>query len=258
VSVGNKWDDEENDVLDSWEAAEDSDEERAKEEKAKVAAAAAAAAKKSKTQRIADHQAASAAKKAAAEAERLASENETPDARRRRVQQEEIENDLKHAVDLFSGTTIEDRADHGSTSPAPITDAKRKAILVVDPADASKSIDLGTLPLFNPTTKKQFQDLQDILAPLLAAHAKKPHYPHFVQEMTRLLIKDMSSEQIRKVASTCTTLTNEKLREEKAAEKGGKKTKAQKTKTVLVGAGGKANEELDTKTYDEFEEGDFM
>jgi len=64
----------------------------------------------------------------------------------------------------------------------------------------------------------------------------------------------MSSAQIRKVASTCTTLTNERLREEKAAEKGTKKTKAQKTKTALVGAGGKDSDRLDTKTYDDFDE----
>lgn len=270
VSVGKKWDDEEDDdVLESWDAAEDSEEEREKEEKAKKAAEAAAALKKSKTQRIAEKQAENAAKKAAEEAEREARDDETPEERRRRMQQQEIEADLNHAVDLFAGAVVEDRADHGITAagaaaaspkaPSSVNnDVKRKAIAVSDPTDSSKSIDLSTLPLFNPTTKKQFQDLQDTLAPLLAAHVKRPHYPLFVQELTRLLIKDMSSEQIRKVASTCTTLTNEKLREEKVAEKGGKKTKAQKTKTTLVGAGGKDSDRIDTKTYDDFGDDDFM
>ena len=186
------------------------------------------------------------------------------------MQQQEIDADLNHAVDLFAGAVVEDIADHGVTSapspapsPAPSssvgvssppTDVKRKAIAIADPVDSSKSIDLSTLPLFNPTTKKQFTDLQDTLAPLLAQNVKKPHYSLFVQELTRLLIKDMGSEQIRKVASTCTTLTNEKLREEKAAEKGVKKTKAQKTKTTLVGARGKDSDRLDTKTYDDFGE----
>lgn len=269
VNVGKKWDDEEDeDVLDSWDAAEDSEEEREKEEKAKKAAEAAAALKKSKTQRIAEKQAENAAKKAVDEAEKAALDDETPEERRRRMQEQEIEADLHHAVDLFAGAVVEDRADHGvstsAASPAApavegaATDVKRKAIAVSDPTDSSKSIDLSTLDLFNPTTKKQFQELQDTLAPLLAQNTKKAHYPLFVQELTRLLIKDMNSEQIRKVASICTSLANEKLREEKAAEKGVKKTKAQKTKTTLVGAGGKDSDRIDTKTYDDFDDDDFM
>lgn len=158
---------------------------------------------------------------------------------------------MKHAVDLFAGATVEDRVDHGSMSSA---DIRRKAISVVDPTDTSKSIDLSTLPLFNPTTKKQFQDLQDALAFLLAAHVKKPHYPLLAQQLVRSLIKEMSSEQIRKVATTCTTLLNEKLREEKAADKPGRKSKAQKTKTTLVGVVGKDSDKIDTKTYEEFAE----
>ena len=235
-------------VLESWDAAEDSEEERRKAEKVKAAAASAAASKKSKSQRLAEHQAASVVRKAAEEAERLASESESPEARRLRLQQEEVENDMKHAVDLFAGAAVED---HGSV---PGAEVKRKALSVVDPTDTSKSIDLSTIPLFNPTTKKQFQDLQDALAILLVAHVKKPHYSLFAQQLTRSLIKEMSSEQIRKVATACTTSLNEKLREEKAADKSARKTKAQKTKTVLVGAGGKDSEKIDTKTYEEFAE----
>ena len=182
------------------------------------------------------------------------------------MQQQEIDADLNHAVDLFAGAVVEDIADHGITSApspsspssagvsSPPSDVKRKAIAIADPVDSSKSIDLSTLPLFNPTTKGQFTNLQDTLAPLLAQNVKKSYYPLFVQELTRLLIKDMGSEQIRKVASVCTALTNEKLREEKAAEKGVKKTKAQKTKTTLAGAGGKDSDKLDMKAYDDFGE----
>ncbi|KAF8467674.1 translation initiation factor eIF3 subunit-domain-containing protein [Kalaharituber pfeilii] len=252
TAVGKKWDDEENeDLPDSWDQAEDSEAEREKAEKASKAAAEAAANKKSKTERIADHKAASAARKAAEEAERLARENETPEERRRRLQQEEIENDLKHAVDLFAGVTVEDRAGGPDTTKG--DDAKRKAISLTDPKDPARTIDLSVLPIFNPSTKKQFTDLQEILVPLLGANIRKAHYPLFVQEMTRLLVKDMSSEHIRKVASTCTTLANEKLKEEKAAEKGTKKTKGSK-KTSLVGAAGKDNDKLDTKTYEDFVE----
>jgi translation initiation factor 3 subunit J len=56
----------------------------------------------------------------------------------------------------------------------------------------------------------------------------------FLQEFTKQLAKDLPSDQIKKIASGLTTLSNEKLKEEKAAEKGGKKSKAQKTKVALV------------------------
>jgi len=56
----------------------------------------------------------------------------------------------------------------------------------------------------------------------------------FLQEFAKQLAKELPSDQVKKIASTLTALSNEKLREEKAAEKGGKKSKAQKTKTSLV------------------------
>ena len=47
------------------------------------------------------------------------------------------------------------------------------------------------------------------------------------------LARELSSEQIKKVTSGLTTIMNEKMKEEKAADKGGKKTKAAKTKATL-------------------------
>jgi translation initiation factor 3 subunit J len=72
-----------------------------------------------------------------------------------------------------------------------------------------------------------------------------------MQEFTKAICKELPSDQIKKIASGLTTLSNEKLKEEKAAEKGGKKTKAQKTKTVLHadrGIGSKSY--ADTHAYD--------
>ena len=133
-----------------------------------------------------------------------------------------------------------------------VDEVKRKAIATTDPKDASKSIDLSLLPVFNPTTKAQFTELQNILVPLLTAQKSKGQYPLFVQELTRHLVKEMPSEQIRKVASLCTTLTNEKLREEKAAEKGGKKNSKAAKKTTLAGTSKIG--EIDTKMYDGYDE----
>lgn len=234
-------------VLDSWDAAEDSEEEREKAKKAQEKAAQAAKDHKTKTERIAEHQKQSAALKAQQAAAAAAIANETPAERRRR----EEESDLKHAEALFAD--IDDRADSGVSSPAAKAskgpdDVRRKAIALADPKDPSKSIDLSALPLFNPTTKQQFSDLQNIITPLITANIRKGQYPLFVQELVRNLVKDMSSENIKKVASIVTTLSNEKLREEKAASSTKKGGKAKK-QPALVGAASKDADRIDTSSY---------
>ena len=68
------------------------------------------------------------------------------------------------------------------------------------------------------------------------------------------LTKDLPSGDIKTIASKLTTLSNEKMKEEKAAEKGGKKSKAAKTKTSLV-ASRDESFRADTTSYEnEFDE----
>ncbi|KAI1645515.1 translation initiation factor eIF3 subunit [Daldinia loculata] len=247
-----KFDDEEgddSDVLESWDAAEDSEAEREKAKKAAEAKAKAdaeaAANKKSKAQRIAEHK--------AERARRLAegsdvSEDEDEAERRERIRRTEKESDLKHAEDLFGDAGISLSNGRKATTVG--------SAVPVDPQDPTKTVDLSTLPLFNPQTKTQFETLRNTLVPILAGNHKKAHYGLFLQEFAKQLAKDLPSDQIKKVASTLTTLSNEKMKEEKAAEKGGKKTKAQKTKTTLVT--GRANT-TDVGTYEEdFGDDDFM
>jgi len=229
-------------VLESWDAAEDSEEERkkasAKQAAAEKAAAEAAANKKSKTQRIADRQAQNAAQREATAREYADMENETPAERRAREERMRIEGDLAHATSLFATVGIE--AGGSGTKGKPIT--------TEDPDDPTKSIDLSSLPLFAPKGKDGFTQLREVLVPLLVANSKKAHYSLFMQEFVRQLGKEMSSEQVRKVASGLTILANEKQKEEKATEKGGKKTKAAKGKTTLAAAGKEADK-FDTTDY---------
>ncbi|KAG4219789.1 hypothetical protein PC116_g31732, partial [Phytophthora cactorum] len=225
-----KFDDEEaedDDVLDSWDAAEDSEVEREKAKKAAEAKAKAdaeaAANKKSKAQRIAEHK--------AERARRLAegsdvSEDEDEATRRERMRRMEKESDLKNAEDLFGDAGISLSNGRKATTVG--------SAVPIDPADPTKTVDLSSLPLFNPQTKTQFENLRNTLVPILANNHKKAHYHLFLQDLAKQLAKELPSDQIKKVASTLTTLSNEKMKEEKAAEKGGKKTKAQKTKTTLV------------------------
>ncbi|KAI1188904.1 translation initiation factor eIF3 subunit [Nemania serpens] len=249
----NKFDDEENDsdVLDSWDAAEDSEAEREKAKKAAEAKAKAeaeaAANKKSRAERIAERQA-EKLRRLAEEEEESSEEEETPAERLQRMRRTEKESDLKHAEDLFGDAGLSLRNGRKATTAG--------SAVQID-SDPNKTIDLATLPLFNPSTKSQFETLRNTLVPIIGGNHKKAHYTLFLQELAKQLAKDLPSEQIKKISSSLTALGNEKMKEEKAAEKGGKKTKAQKTKTQLVAS--KPNT-TDVGAYDDdaFGEEDFM
>jgi translation initiation factor 3 subunit J len=89
-----------------------------------------------------------------------------------------------------------------------------------------------------------------VLIPLLGSNAKKAHYVMFMQELTKELCKELPSDQIKKVSSSLTTLSNEKLKEEKAAEKGaGKKSKT--TKKAVLNANRDMSLKADTVAYEE-------
>ena len=152
----------------------------------------------------------------------------------------EQESDLKHAEDLFGNIGISNKRKATTAANAVQTDSK----------DPNSTVDLTTLPLFDPKTKLQFEKLRDTLVPVLSENSKKAHYVIFLQEFTKLLSKDLPSEQIKKIASTLTALSNEKMKEEKAAEKGGKKSKAQKTKVALV-ASRNTSTTADVNAYDD-------
>lgn len=126
-----------------------------------------------------------------------------------------------------------------------------------DPKDPNHLIDLSTVALFDPKTKAQFEQLREVMGPIFSANSKKAHYTLFLVEFAKQLAKELPSDQIKKVASALTTLSNEKLKEEKAQEKGGKKSKAAKTKTTLAMA---RPTTTDTNAYDDndFGDDDFM
>ncbi|WPH03666.1 Hypothetical protein R9X50_00654900 [Acrodontium crateriforme] len=246
-----KFDDEEDgEVLDSWENDEDSEVEREKEKKAAEAKAKAdelaKANHKTKSQRIEEKRMAALRRKMEEEMDMTSDEEETEAEKRARLRAQEQEADLKNAEDLFSGIGINPKRGD-------------KAITVQEGDDPSQAVDLSSLKLFNPATAAQFTKLRETLVPLLLSNSKKPQYPLFVPEFAKQIAKDLSSEQIKKVASALTALSNEKLKEEKAADKGGKKTKAAKTKSSL-NASRDVSMRADTMAYDDdgLDDGDFM
>ena len=224
-------------VLDSWSAAEDSEVEREKTKKAAEAKAKAeaeaAANKKSKAQRIEEKRMAAMRRKAEEDDESSSEEDEA--TARARLRQTEQDSDLKHAEDMFGNAVVNNRS-------------ATKAVVMADPSDPSSAVDLSSLSIFNPNTKDQFLKLRETLTPILVSNAKKAQYTLFMQEFTKQIVKDLPSDQIKKIASGLTTLSNEKMKEEKAAEKSGKKTKAAKNKATLV-ANRDTSFKADTTSY---------
>ncbi|KAL4868800.1 hypothetical protein BDV12DRAFT_169058 [Aspergillus spectabilis] len=240
-------DEEEDDVLDSWDAAEDSEVEREKAAKAAEAKAKAeaeaAANKKSKAQRIAEHQ---TRRKAADEEDSDEDSNEDEAEKRARLRRTEKDSDLKHAEDLFGDIDLNRNR------------GKSKTVVVHDASgDPTQAIDLSAMALFKPTTKDQFANVTSTIAPLLAAQSKKPQYALWLPEFVKQLAKELPSGDIKKVASTLSTLSNEKMKEERAADKGSKKSKAAKTKVSLVSS---RDNKIETTAYDDdgLDDGDFM
>jgi len=229
-------------VLDSWDAEEDSEVEREKAKKAAEAKAkadaAAKAAKKSKTQRIEDRIAENKRLKALA-LEPDSDDSEDEAAKKARLRKEQKDADLAHAMDLFGDLGMGKRG----------TD---KAITTVaDPSNPASTIELSALAIFKPETPAQFRAMRETLEPLLLGNAKKGPYLSFLQEFVKTLARELPADQIKKVASGLTTLSNEKLKEEKAAEKGGKKSKAAKTKATLKTTRDVSSRAADLEAYDD-------
>lgn len=175
-------------------------------------------------------------------------ESEEDEAERReRLRKSEQDSDLKHAEDLFSSAMGPNKKG-------------TKAIVIENKDKPGEAIDLTKIPLFRPGSKTQFEQLSEVLVPLLRASSSKPHYAIWVQNFCKQICQDIPSAEIKKAASALTALSNEKMKEEKAADKSGKKTKAQKTKTTLAGAGRDMGRgAADTTAYDDgLDDDDFM
>lgn len=175
------------------------------------------------------------------------SSDEDEGDRRARLRKSEQDSDLKHAEDLFSAA---DGPKNRGT----------KAIVIENKEKPGEAIDLSGQALFKPATKSQFETLSDVLVPLLRASSSKPHYSLWVSNFCKQICADMPSAEIKKAASALTALSNEKMKEEKSADKGGKKSKAAKTKTTLAAGRDVGRGVADTTAYDEdgLDDGDFM
>ncbi|KAF7846372.1 hypothetical protein BT93_L4489 [Corymbia citriodora subsp. variegata] len=252
LPVRKKFDDEEDsdDVADNWDEAEDSEEERKKAAaalaKKKAAEAEAAKNKKSKAARIEEHREANRRKQQDfLDSDEDSDEDEAD--RRARLRKSEQDSDLQHADSLMN------------VGMGNMTARGEKPIVVASKDKPGEAVDLSALSLFQPATKTQFEALSEVLVPLLRSSSSKPHYTIWLQNFVKQISQDVPSAEIKKVASQLTALSNEKMKEEKARDGTGKKTKAAKTKTSANLGRGIGRGEADTGSYEDgLAEDDFM
>lgn len=170
---------------------------------------------------------------------------------RARNRKNELDADLKHAQDLLDSAGIHPRSKAAASG---------KPIVVEDKKNPGQTIDLSSIPLFTPSTKTDFDALSEALIPLLRQSSTRPHYPLWIPGFVKSLCQDLPSGEIKKVGSQVTALSNEKMKEEKAQEKTGKKSKAAKTKTTLAAGRDIGRGAADVTSYDDggLDDGDFM
>jgi translation initiation factor 3 subunit J len=112
-----------------------------------------------------------------------------------------------------------------------LEDASRNDVV----GDTAPFVDLSNLPVFNPETRIDFENLCQTLVPAIRQNSRKEHYVPFLQDFTELLAEDLPGEQIKKITSMLTAFSNEKAKMEKVAERHGKKGR-EKNKTSLITA----------------------
>ncbi|KAK9320327.1 eukaryotic translation initiation factor 3 subunit J [Lipomyces orientalis] len=246
-----KWDDEEDSdepVLDSWDASESEDDKPAKP-------VTAPPPKKTLKQKIAEREE-EAKKKMEEKLKQLEAEkNETPAERRARLQAIQLQSDLDNAADLFGDVvTLEDKKVSASSMPAESVPAEsvpaESGVLLKEP-------ELEDLALMKPNTREQFDELNVRLCAALTSLSRNPAYATtFLPSLMKALVQPLNSEQVRKCASTLTAVTNEKIKEERAADKPSKK---KKSKPGLSNSSAKIDDNVDTTNYSRYDEvDDFM
>jgi len=114
-------------------------------------------------------------------------------------------------------------------------------------------MDLST---FRPRTKDEFDEFSKRLTEVITSVSNLPHYTMFVIGLVKAISEPLGSEDVKKVSSGLTALTNEKLKAERGA--GGKK-KGTKKPVLVVGAAKNIAPKFDTSNYGEDDDfDDFM
>jgi translation initiation factor 3 subunit J len=107
----------------------------------------------------------------------------------------------------------------------------------------------GLIDGMEPSSKEDFDKFEEVLREKIIKFAKSPHYLPFLENLYRQLAIDLEAEDIKRLGSTLTALSNEKVKQQKSTK--GKQKKKQKA-TLLVGK--ETDAVLDEGGYDDYDD----
>jgi translation initiation factor 3 subunit J len=173
----------------------------------------------------------------------------------------ELEADLNNAADLFGGLGLNEHPRERAARAA----AESKA----SEAKLTSDTPLTAHPLFAPETKQEYEKLRKALSGIMSNLAEQSalnYASSLAVDLTRDMCKPMSTENIRKVISTLNVVLKDKERQERQARLakaggtatgGAGKKKAKAAKPNLGGAF-KKDQDIVVDNYDDFGDDDFM
>ncbi|KAL3627654.1 hypothetical protein CASFOL_029017 [Castilleja foliolosa] len=143
----------------------------------------------------------------------------------------------------------------------PVQDKLRQQRLVEE-ADYKSTAELfakkgddKTLENFIPKTESDFSEYAELVSHKLLPYEKSYHYIGLLKAVMRLSLTSLKGSDAKDVASSITAIANEKIKAEKEANAGKKKTVGKKKQLQV----GKTDDDVAVETYDDFvDDYDFM
>ncbi|KAJ4909916.1 Translation initiation factor eIF3 subunit [Raphanus sativus] len=110
------------------------------------------------------------------------------------------------------------------------------------------------LDAFIPKSESDFLEYAEMISHRLRPYEKSYHYIALLKAVMRLSVTNMKAADVKDVASSVTAIANEKLKAEKEAAAGRKKTGGKKKQLIVD----KADDDLVAGPYDAMDDFDFM
>jgi len=107
----------------------------------------------------------------------------------------------------------------------------------------------GHIDSMEPASKDDFDKFEELLRTKITKYEKSPHYVPFLESLFRQITIDLEADDIKRLGSTLTALSNEKVKQQKVTK--GKKKK-QKVSLVV----GKDTDDVlaETAGYDDYDD----
>ncbi|KAL3820584.1 hypothetical protein ACJIZ3_006489 [Penstemon smallii] len=114
--------------------------------------------------------------------------------------------------------------------------------------------DEKTLDNFIPKTESDFAEYAELIAHKLRPYEKSYHYIGLLKSVMRLSLSSLKGADAKEVTSSVTAIANEKIKAEKEANAGKKKTGGKKKQLHI----GKPDDDVAVDTYNDYDDYDFM